>query len=385
MAPSITHESVLLPLGTVLAALPPAKRPVGPICALPPAELLSALGKRLGLQVFIEDLQFGLLRTSLTLAGSRFVVDIDIEVDASGEQTEPPTAAGTPAASFSGLGALTSMTSDAPADPAQLAERGKVRLAKLSANHITPAGETAKSDWVEKVLRVALELHLENWNSKTKDRTALESSAAALESALAELKPLDELAEASRPEDPDLFSELESLAAGVQRICADGEGQGDDKWKIYVDPKSAMFPSFRLFDAPPHSLKNPAFRLRPASKGEDVPPPPTDEAKDGGNAMVVDSDNTPTAQPMCRSQWILEFVDDMPVPSAAGRGLIVRRTWLIAGDEEGEASAWSPSIKVEGLLVSASFLFMFMFCLYVCMWSMWHMWRDVLHIMPTVP
>jgi len=336
---------VLQPLGTVLAGLPSATRSVGPICGLPPAELISALGKRLGLQVFTEDSQFGLLRTSLTLAGSRFVVDVDLEADASGDKTEPPTAAASPAGlSFSiGMGSLSQLAAPTPKDPAPLAERGKVRLAKISANHVTPAGEAGKSDWVEKVLRIALEAHLEQWNSQDKDRAELEASARALETSLAELKALDELAEAASTNDADLFADLETLAAGVQRICADGEGEDDSKWKFYADARSTMFPSFRLFDAPA-SVRNPAFRLRPVSKGEDVPPPTE------GDAMAVDSDST--VQPMCRGKWLLEFVDDVTVPSAAGRGLVVRRTWLTPGEEEGEASAWSPSIKVEGLLVS---------------------------------
>lgn len=384
MFPSITHESALLPLGTTLSTLPPAARPLGHLCALPPSDLLSALGKRLGLQVFAEDSQFGLLRTSLTLAGSRFVVDVDLEADAgddADDATEPPTAAATPVApngqAAAQAAALSSLGVGLTAAKA-LNERGKVRLAKLTANHVTPAGEAGKSDWVGRVLRSALETHLEVWNraSNAERSVQLERSSRALETVLAELKALDELAEAASGDDADLFADLEGLAAGVQRVCA-GE---EDGWSVYPDPSACMFPSFRLLDAAP-SVRNPAFRLRPARRDEHVPPPMYAETDDADeNAMAVDAvdpaagadkdamqvDSNPggadangtttaaaTVSPMCRGRWVVEYVDDARRPSGGG-GLVVRRTWLVPGPEEGEASAWSPSIKVEGLLVSVA-------------------------------
>lgn len=343
-----------MPLGTTLAALPPATRPLGSICNLPPAELFSALGKRLGLQVFTEDSQFGLLRKSLTLAGARFVVDVDFEEDASDDKSED---AGTPAEPLSANGGPA-----APVSTPALAERGKVRLAKLSANHVTPTGDAGKSDWVGKVLRIAVDQHLANWNAKnlTGRETALDQSARALETTLSELKALDELAEAASKDDADIFADLETLAAGVQRICKDGEDDDDNTWRVYSDCKSAMFPSFRLLDAPP-GLHNPAFHLRPVGLDESVTPPPNEDSNAppkavGDDAMAVDGNpSTSTTSAMCKGKWLLEFIDDGPIPSSAGRGLIVRRTWLIAGPEEGETSAWAPSIKVEGLLVSLPF------------------------------
>lgn len=321
---------------------------------LPPAELLSALGKRLGLQVFAEDSQFGLLRTSLTLAGSRFVVDVDLETDApEGDHTEPPTAEGTPAGSAA-LGMsltplnLASATTPVAKAPIPSEERGKIRLAKLTASHVTPAGEAGKSDWIARVLRALVEEHLACWNTRgSMGKEASYRACAALESALGELKALDELAEAASSNDADLFLDLETLASGVAR-AAEETGEG----KVYADPRAGMYPSFRLLPGAP-GRSNPALRFRPAGKGESVPPPPVEEA-----AMVVDS----TLEPMCRGAWLVELVDDNPSPSAGGRGLVVRRTWLLSetgGDGEGPAAddasaSLANGIKAEGLLYQAA-------------------------------
>ncbi|CAK9784184.1 hypothetical protein CC85DRAFT_298844 [Cutaneotrichosporon oleaginosum] len=344
----ITHESSLLPLGTTLASLPPCEPRLDAIVPLPPAELLSALGKRLGLQVFAEDSQFGLLRTSLTLAGSRFVVDVDLETDAAeGDQTEPPTAAGTPVASTAFGLSLTPLTQTLAATPTPAKvppadERGKVRLAKLTASHVTPSGEAGKTDSVAQVLRVLLEEHLACYNSRgARGKEASYAACAALESALAELKALDELAEAAKGNDADLFLDLETLAAGVASAAQDGA-----ETRVYTEPKAGIYPSFRLLPGAP-GRANPSFRFRPMGRGENVPPPPPEVG------IAVD------AEPMCRGAWLLEFVDDNPFSSEGGRGLVVRRTWLLSEQpQEGHDDAASVSlangIKAEGLLHQAA-------------------------------
>lgn len=316
---------------------------------LPPAELLSALGKRLGLQVFAEDSQFGLLRTSLTLAGSRFVVDVDLETDAAeGDQTEPPTAAGTPAGSTALGMSLTPLTqafatTPTPAKVPPAEERGKVRLAKLTGSHVTPAGEAGKSDWVAQVLRALLEEHLACYNSHgERDKEASYAACAALESALAELKAIDELAEAAKGNDADLFLDLETLAAGVANAA-----ENPDATRIYTDPKAGIYPSFRLLPGPP-GRANPAFSFRPMGRGENVPPPPQDDG------MAIDT------EPMCRGAWLLELVDDNPGPSTGGRGLVVRRTWLLPeqteqnGQDDAPTVSLASGIKAEGLLYQAA-------------------------------
>ncbi|KAL1413354.1 hypothetical protein Q8F55_001113 [Vanrija albida] len=384
----ITHESALLPLGSTLLSLPPAMRPLAALAPLPPADLLPALGRRLGLQVFAEDSQFGLLKTSLTLAGERFVVDIDLEADAGEDEdeggTEPPSAAATP-----GLGQGLAMTAveatPAPSAPPPPSERGKVRLAKLSANHVTPSGADGKSEHVARVLRAALDAHLTAWNAH--EGQALEGACAALEGALAELKALDDLAAAGDATSPDLFADLEALAAGVARLGAEG---------ALHEASGTMFPSFRILAAGRH---NPKLRIRPVAKGEHVPPPWADEgmavdavpvaadaapaaaaaaddamAVDGAEvAAAVDTTNgaaaaadtangsgtaadtsagpAPAPDTMCAGAWLLEVVDDAPTPApGGGRGLIVRRTWLQPGADDTDASAWNGSIKAEGLL-----------------------------------
>ncbi|BEI94093.1 uncharacterized protein CcaverHIS019_0605520 [Cutaneotrichosporon cavernicola] len=345
----ITHESALLPLGTTLASLPPCAPTLDAVVPLPPAELLSVLGKRLGLQVFAEDSQFGLLRTSLTLAGSRFVVDVDLEMDAAeGDQTEPPTAVGTPAGANAFGMSLTPLTHAFPTTPTPAKvpptdERGKVRLAKLTASHVTPAGEAGRSDWIAQVLRTLLEEHLACHNShEERNKDVCYAACAAVESALAELKAIDELAEAAKGNDADLFQDLETLAAGVARKAEDGSAT-----RLYPDTKASIYPSFRLLPGEP-SRANPAFRFRPMGRGENVPPPPQDDG------MAVD------VEPMCRGAWLVELIDDNPGHTAGGRGLVVRRPWLLPEKTEQEGqdgvavASLASGIKIEGLLYQAA-------------------------------
>lgn len=351
---SITHESALLPLGTTLASLPPCAPTLDAVVPLPPSELLPALGKRLGLQVFVEDSQFGLLRKSLTLAGSRFVVDVDLEMDAAeGDQTEPPSMAGTPAGAgngFSGMAITPIALGSTPVPSASKVpsdrDRGKVRLAKLTASHVTPTGDAGKSDWVARVLRHLVEEHLACWNARGTASASKEASyraCAALENALGELKALDDLAEAASATDADLFLDLETLAAGVTS-ATESDGQG----RIYIDPRAGMYPSFRLLPGEP-GRSNPAFRFRPVGKGEVVPPPPDEDA----NAIAADGE---TLERMCRGAWLVEFVDNNPTPSAGGRGLVVRRTWLLpdGGPDSDAAVSLNNGIKAEGLLYQAA-------------------------------
>lgn len=404
----ITHESALLPLGTTLLSLPAATRPLSHLCLLPPSDLLLALGRRLDLQVFIEDSPFGLLRTSLTLAGARFVIDVDMEADSIEGESEPPTAAGTPA--FPPL---------AVDGAARERISGRMRLAKLSANHVTPTGEDGKSEWIAKVLRGLVEGHLEVWNElesegeeKGKQGDAkglgegeriarLLPTAERLELALADVKALDVLAEIAGKTDADLFADLEVLSAGLG-------GAG-------VLLEEGLFPSFRVVAG------GPVFRLRPERRGESVPGVRLPVgggvgegdkgdagvagavggagaggggegglgvggditmdglgamdgfgAMDGLDAMAVDppasevaANNTANGEggegdtgkdasssmvsPMCKGKWLVEVVD--PASGTSGRGIAVRRTWLLSNPSEEEA--WSNSVRVEGLTVSS--------------------------------
>lgn len=324
----------------------------------------------------------------MTLAGERFVVDIDLEADADGddmdedEGTEPPSLAPTPGLGSSSL-VMSSVVEEKDEDkkavtavPQPTAERGKVRLAKLSANHVTPSGADGKNEHVARVLRDAVGAHLTAWNSRPCS-VKLEGACAALEAALSEIKALDELAAAGAADSADLFADLDTLAAGVVAAVARGE--------VYEDASARLYPSFRLLSAS-EGLDNPAIRIRPVARGENVPPAwaadegmavdaaepaaPADEAMvvDGAEAPATNGDATAapaapgaaangtgaTPDAMSAGAWLLEVVDNLPTPAAGGRGLIVRRTWLQSdapsGADDTDANTWIGSIKAEGLL-----------------------------------
>ena len=94
--------------------------------------------------------------------------------------------------------------------------RGRVRLSKLTANHVGLGEGTAKSEWVAGVLKGRLERYLEVWNEGDRGRR-LEGSIRGLEGELRELKGLDELLVGlGEGEGPDLFADLEEVAGRVQ-------------------------------------------------------------------------------------------------------------------------------------------------------------------------
>lgn len=226
---------------------------------------------------------------------------------------------------------------------------GKVTIHKLTATHIMPNGETGKSEWIERVMRRAIDHHTSLWNERQGNDDKLRASGRAIECLLGELKMLDDLAVRDKS-GIDYFAELETLTSAVEEKV---KGT-DEKARIYPDPNQGIFPSFRLFDGGVNG--NPTLRLRPTLQGESVSLPPLPESQaagDGavasGNAMDVDS------QPVlgiCKGLWALEAVDEYPEPCSSGRGIVVRRTWAVPGPEDSESKAWSASMKAEGLVVS---------------------------------
>lgn len=270
--------------------------------------MLHALAKRLGLQCFAEDA--GNQKTTLTLAGERFVVDVDIETDSS----------------------------------------GVVAIPKLTATHITPGGETGKSEWIERAMRRAIDSHTSLWNARQGNDDKLRTSGRAIECLLGELKMLDDLAVRDKT-GIDYFAELETLTAAIEEKV---KGT-DEKVRIYPDPNQGIFPSFRLFERGVNA--NPTLRLRPTLQGESVSLPPSTDAQTpadgaaaGGNAMEVDPQHTTS---ICKGSWVIEAIDEYPEPCSSGKGIVVRRTWALPGPEDGESKAWSASIKAEGLVVSS--------------------------------
>jgi len=150
----------------------------------------------LSIQTYLEDSQFGLLKTSLALAGNRFVVDVDLETDAIGNEDE-----------------------DEERDidiEKRMEGRGRVRLSKLTSNHVGPGGGTGKSDWVATVLRGRLEKYLDAWNEGDRG-LRLEVLIRGLEGELRELRMLDDLVvELGEGEVPEYFADLEEVAKRVE-------------------------------------------------------------------------------------------------------------------------------------------------------------------------
>lgn len=177
----------------------PASRSSNPLLIsrlvlLSPIELLTALAQSLAIQTYLEDSQFGLLKTSLALAGNRFVVDVDVETDAIGNEDDEE---------------------DVDVEK-RMEGRGRVRLSKLTANHVGPTGGTGKSDWVATALRSRLEGYIEAWNEGDRGRRS-EGLIRALEGELRDLKGMDDLVvELGEGQVPDYFADLEEVARRVE-------------------------------------------------------------------------------------------------------------------------------------------------------------------------
>ena len=95
--------------------------------------------------------------------------------------------------------------------------RGRVRLSRLTANHVNPVGSTGKSDWIARGLRERLERYLEIWNEGDQ-AGKLEVLIMGLERELRDLKILDDLVVLLGEGDvPDYFADLEEAAKRVDR------------------------------------------------------------------------------------------------------------------------------------------------------------------------
>lgn len=202
----MTHQTALLPLSSSLSSPPPLQPEtpllITPLVLLPPIELLTTLVQKLSIQTYLEDSQFGLLKTSFALAGNRFVVDVDLETDATGNGNDED---------------------DEDVDIERRMEgRGKIRLSKLTANHVGPGGGTGKSEWIALVLKGRLERYLDVWNEGHRGRR-LEGLIRGLEGELGDLKGLDDLVVKlgngeTGGEVPDYFADLEEVASRVQGL-----------------------------------------------------------------------------------------------------------------------------------------------------------------------
>ena len=188
--------------------------------------MLEAIAQRLGIQTYLEESQFGLLTTSLAIAGKRFVLDVDLEVVSAGVEEDEAI----------------------KTDP----RRGKVRLAKILVNHVTNDEATVGSGSITVAIQGLVEEYLDYWNGE-RDQEEGERLIKRLWDELGDLAWLDSMAESGR----EWFGELEEMS---------------DKVKELGNDKRTVLPSFAFTAG-----QSPVFRFRPATSGESIVNPSTPE------------------------------------------------------------------------------------------------------------
>lgn len=200
-------------------------------------ELLTTLSKRLGIETYLEESQFGLLKTTLAIAGKKFVLDVELEADSStsaegegdgdgdGDEMDTETPAHTPG----GPSTIPKQQQQQPSGnvggggDGDTSTRGKVRLAKLMVNHITKDGETANSTHIANAIRQSLDAYLAYCNAKDssvgsrEDGDEVEEIIKRLWDDMSDLASLDILSESSGSE-RDWFVDLEEQANMIDRL-----------------------------------------------------------------------------------------------------------------------------------------------------------------------
>lgn len=286
----------------------------------------------------MEDSQFGLQQSSLAIAGERLVVDVDLGVDLGGEEDESRmgTPMGTPRPYTPVPGAMPTSALTQNSD-----ERGKVKLLKLVASHVTPSGGTGQCEWVRKVLNELVNDYLALWNapvleegySLEKGLWEREETARRLEQEFADLKWFDDVA---GDESVDWFEELEKITGTVERLVAETSEQ-----RLYPTDKHSVFPTFRLL--PSSSIgTNPIWRIRPAkSSNESVPTISSIHStkSDVGGAGDLDME-----EQWLETDWVIECIEENGIA-----GVVVSRNWLIDSGHE-EKQQVSGTIRLENLL-----------------------------------
>ena len=221
-----THQQALLPTATSLASLIPSSTMFPTrLSLLSPVDLLKFLSETIGIQAYLEESQFGLLKTSLTLAGTCFVVDLDLETDAVAGNEEDDE-----------MDVDSRDPRDTRSEVAVEREgKGRVRLSKISSNHVR-GDVTGKSDWVAKVIKEKMESYLEAWNADAglgggaglrgwEEMTELEERVRGLETELRDLKELDLIMEREGVDQlggVDWFLELEDIGRKLEELFASG-------------------------------------------------------------------------------------------------------------------------------------------------------------------
>ncbi|KAE8541855.1 hypothetical protein D1P53_002029 [Cryptococcus gattii VGV] len=338
----ITHQSTLLPSSASLLpqGASSSSKPLFPSSHLlsQPTVLLQSIASAVKLQTFLEDSQFGLQQSSLAIAGERLVVDVDLGVDLGGEEDESRmgTPMGTPrpyTPVHGGMMASSALTQNVD-------ERGKVKLLKLVASHVTPSGGTGQCEWVRKVLDELVNDYLTLWNaplleegySVEKGLWEREEAARKLEQAFADLKWFDDVA---RDGSVDWFEELEKITGTVEKLKAETSGQ-----RLYPPDKHSVFPTFKLL--PSSSLgPNPVWRIRPPkSSNESVPT----ISSIHGTKRDGEAEDINMEEKWLETDWVIECIEEDGIA-----GVIVSRNWLVGSDQE-EKEQVSSTIRLENLL-----------------------------------
>ncbi|WWC90492.1 uncharacterized protein L201_005428 [Kwoniella dendrophila CBS 6074] len=318
---------------------------------LTPVKLLENISQELGLQCFIEDSQFGLLKSSLAIAGKNFVIDVDLEIDTllegEGEGEDDVDMnhnnhiipnQGSNSSSFNIIDENT---------------RGKTKLTKITINHVKSNGETAKSIYIENVLKQLIESYLDIYNDNVNNQDKIWEKQKRLDQlilGLGELKVLDDYSTSNSGDSTvhtkDGFEEIELLSKELEKLL-----EASSQCKIYFTKSKSIFPTFHLLPLssttssypPPINPYNPVIKIRPATLGESIPSPFNHlQGTIDGDVNMEDTKVTPTLNWL--DNWIIEVEPDL---QDGIDGLTVRRNWLNPQKVESDNQN---GIKVENLL-----------------------------------
>ncbi|WRT68530.1 uncharacterized protein IL334_005507 [Kwoniella shivajii] len=311
-----THQQSILP--SLNSLRPPCSLPLqvsfpSSLLSLSPSALLQELSLSLGLQCFSEDSQFGLLKSSLAIAGTRFVVDVDLEVDTlQGEDDDEMNGiAVTNASGLDDFGIQNGNGQQSSSVSSGLNGNGmnhngppsnntndtnnntqKVKLTKLIVNHVTSNGGTGKSTHITSILTKLIEDYLELYNSNNasnndnkqndngdhnvnnndsdNDIWEKQSYLERLTKVLKDLKSLDDNHISGISKNKDNFEELEKAHQLVEHLTTSSISTTNE-FKIYPTKANTIFPTFHLLPSSSSS-----------SSSSPSPSPPWDDTGRGG-------------------------------------------------------------------------------------------------------
>nr|XP_019011591.1 uncharacterized protein I206_03693 [Kwoniella pini CBS 10737]OCF50372.1 hypothetical protein I206_03693 [Kwoniella pini CBS 10737] len=296
---------------------------------LNPIELLEKISLEIKLQCFIEDSQFGLMKSSLAIAGNKFVCDVDLIDNISysqnqqEEEEEDDDDDNLEDENMNNINKNNNIKKSI--ENQNLTNSEKIKLSKISFNHITFSENTEKSEYITFILKFLIEDYLNIFYNDQIDNWKKQNVLENLKSGLKELKELDEY---TTEQGKDGFEELEKIVKVMEEFKTN-----ESQSKIYNTKSLSIFPTFHLL--PPTSSSseeqsnNPIIKIRPPNPGEKVPSPTFDE--EGNEDVNMDNND------LGIKDWIIEIEDE----------LIVRRNFL---NQEIELKDTLNGIKIENLL-----------------------------------